>query len=221
MQSSNVEAHAKRYLRVSKEWSKILYQWTIFLSVNLMRCLMNNYRLITMPSTSRFLQLWAANSIWTGKAQTTMMVNKLFLFVCLWCRINSGYLYKHNTWSRLPICLPFENKLPQILFIERKQQASPITFHPVVRIPLVVPHAMTNPTSTSTPTKRGHGDVSSNSESHTNIVTNNNSEPVYLTRKIPQMKRLRGKSAARKRCSHATSARSPWSMETNRPCSCR
>ena len=58
----------------------------------------------------------------------------------------------------------------EYLSSKEKQQASPITFRPVVRIPRVVPHAMTNPTNTSTPTKRGHGDVSSNSESHTNTL---------------------------------------------------
>ena len=74
---------------------------------------------------------------------------------------------------------------------KEKQQASPITFRPAVRIPPVVPHAMTNPTSTSTPTKRGHGDVSSNPESHTNNHQQQHRTRVFNAKNSP-MKRLRG-----------------------------
>ena len=74
---------------------------------------------------------------------------------------------------------------------KEKQQTSPITFRPAVHIPLVVPHAMTNPTSTSTPTKRGHGDVSSNSESHTNSHQQQHRTRVFNAKNTP-MKRLRG-----------------------------
>ena len=78
----------------------------------------------------------------------------------------------------------------EYLSSKEKQQASPITFHPVVRIPRV-PHAMTNPTNTSTPTKRGHGDVSSNSESHTNSHQQQQRTRVFNAKNTP-MKRLRG-----------------------------
>ena len=75
-----------------------------------------------------------------------------------------------------------------------KQQASPITFRPAVRIPLAVPHAMTNFTSTSTPKKRGHGNVCSNPKSHTYSHQQQHRVRVYNT-KSTAMKRLRGNPA--------------------------
>ena len=83
---------------------------------------------------------------------------------------------------------------PQYFTSKEKQQASPITFHPSIRIPTAIPNVMTNPTSTSTPTKRGHGDVSSNSESltyshqqqHRTRVFNSNNTPMKRLRANPQ-----------------------------------
>ena len=74
---------------------------------------------------------------------------------------------------------------------KEKEQASPITFHPAVRIPIAVSHTMTNPTSTSTPTKRGHGDASSNSESYTYSHQQQHRTRVFNANNTP-MKRLRG-----------------------------
>lgn len=76
---------------------------------------------------------------------------------------------------------------------EEKRIASQITFHPSVCMPLTVPLAMTNPTSSSPPTKRGHGDIISNSESQTYNHHQQRRTRVFNSNNVP-MKRLRGNS---------------------------
>ena len=121
-------------------------------------------------------------------SQQTLPVRPLMMQNQQWVSLQTKHMISSTNTP------PVRKQAASEYFLSKeKQQASPITFRPVVRIPPVVPHAMTNPTSTSTPTKRGHGDVSSDSESHTYSHQQQHRERVFNAKNTP-MKCLRGNS---------------------------